>query len=201
MKQSGASQLGGVPVINLAEAPGERAAWDRPRVVVYLWAICELIFVTNAWQVSSGLRIWMLRKFGAEIGRDVIFRPRTRVKFPWKLHIGDRSWIGEDVWFHNQDHIYVGHDVVISQGSFLTTGSHAHRKDMALITRPITIECGAWVTARCIVTGGTHLGVSTLLTPGTVVAGQNIPAGEIWGSSPATFMGIRFKTNSEGKNE
>ena len=84
---------GGIPVINLAEAPGERATWDRPRAVVYLWAIFELIFVTNPWQISSGLRVRVLRLFGAEIGSGVVFRPRTRVKFPWKLHVGDRSWI------------------------------------------------------------------------------------------------------------
>ena len=133
-----------VPVIDLSTAPGERLAWDRPTWLVYLWGICELLFVTNPWQISSGLRIRVLRAFGAEIGSHVVFRPRTRVRFPWKLHIGDRSWIGEGVWFHNQDHVYVGSDVVISQETMLTTGSHAHRRDMALLTRPIRVEDGAW---------------------------------------------------------
>lgn len=180
-----------VPVINLADAPGERAAWDRPRSVVYLWAICELLFVTNAWQISSALRVWILRKFGAEIGREVIFRPRTRVKFPWKLHIGDRSWIGEGVWFHNQDHIYIGHDVVISQDTFLTTGSHAHRRDMALITRPIRIREGAWITARCVVLGGTDFGRSALASPTTVVSGI-VPSNAIVSGNDCALIGTRF---------
>lgn len=176
-----------IPVINLAEAPGEREAWDRPRAVIYLWAICELLFVTNAWQISSSLRIWILRKFGAEIGRSVIFRPRTRVKFPWKLHIGDRSWIGEGVWFHNQDHVYVGHDVVISQETFVTTGSHAHRKDMALLTSPIHIEPGVWVTARCIVLGGSRIGRSAVISPASVVRGV-VPANTIVNSHTNTSV-------------
>jgi putative colanic acid biosynthesis acetyltransferase WcaF len=177
-----------IPVIDLSRAPGERAAWGRPALVVYLWAIVELLFVTNPWQISSGLRVRALRLFGAKIGKGVIFRPRTRVKFPWKLRIGDRSWIGEGVWFHNQDHIEVGHDVVISQETFLTTGSHAHRRDMALITRPITIEPGAWVTSRCIVLGGVHIGRSALVTPGTVVTGT-VPANTIWNGAA---VGPRF---------
>lgn len=181
-----------VPVINLADAPGEREAWDRPRVVVYLWAICELLFVTNAWQISSALRIWILRKFGAEIGRGVIFRPRTRVKFPWKLHIGDRSWVGEGVWFHNQDHIYLGHDVVISQETFLTTGSHAHRRNMALITRPIRIDEGAWITSRCVVLGGARIGRSALVHPLTVVAGVVHPNTVVAGPH-AQSIGRRFE--------
>lgn len=166
------SSSSGVPVINLSDAPGKREAWDRPRAIVYLWAIFELLLVTNAWQISSKLRVWVLRKFGAEIGNDVVFRPRTRVKFPWKLHIGEHSWIGEGVWFHNQDHIYVGHDVVISQETFLTTGSHAHRRDMALITRPIHVEPGAWVTARCVVLGGSLIGRSAVISPNSVVRGE-----------------------------
>ncbi|KFF58041.1 acetyltransferase [Cryobacterium sp. MLB-32] len=161
-----------IKVIRLRDAPGERAAWDRPKAIVYLWAIVELLFVTNPWQISSELRIQALRLFGADIGAGVIFRPRTRVKFPWKLHIGADSWIGEGVWFHNQDHIHVAHDVVISQEVFLTTGSHAHRRDMALLTRPIHIESGAWITSRCIVLGGSHIGISALITPLTVVSGD-----------------------------
>ena len=180
-----------VPVIDLSQAPGERTAWDRPRWMVYLWAICELLFVSNAWQISSGLRITVLRVFGAQIGQDVVFRPRTRVKFPWKLHIGDRSWIGEGVWFHNQDHIHIANDVVLSQETFLTTGSHAHRRDMALITRPIHIEAGAWITSRCVVLGGTRVGRSALARPMTVVSGD-IPANAVISGSDATVVGARF---------
>ncbi len=180
-----------IPVIDLSKAPGERAAWDRPAWVVYLWAVCELLFVTNPWQISSGLRVRVLRAFGAEIGAGVVFRPRTRVKFPWKLHIGDRSWIGEGVWFHNQDHILIGHDVVVSQDTFLTTGSHAHRRDMALITSPIQIEPGAWVTSRCVITGGSILGRGSLVQPLTVVLGMRIPAGEVWGGNPIRYVAER----------
>jgi putative colanic acid biosynthesis acetyltransferase WcaF len=185
-----------IPVIDLSKAPGERAAWDRPFWQVYLWAICELIFITNPWQISSSLRVRVLRAFGAEIGRGVVFRPRTRVKFPWKLHIGDRSWIGEGVWFHNQDHVYVGHDVVLSQEAFLTTGSHAHRRDMALITRPIRIDDGAWVTSRCVVLGGSHIGRSALLRPMSLVDGCVIPTGEVWGGNPLSFVASRFPTSA-----
>jgi putative colanic acid biosynthesis acetyltransferase WcaF len=184
-----------VRVINLARAPGGKLSWDRPRAVVYLWAIVELIFVTNAWQVSSALRIRALRLFGAEIGHDVIFRPRTRVKFPWKLHIGDRSWIGEGVWFHNQDHVFVGSDVVLSQEAFLTTGSHAHRRDMALITRPITIEDGAWVTSRAVILGGSHIGRSALVTPLTTVTGRVEP-NTVFGGSPGRSLGVRFSPSA-----
>jgi len=177
-----------IPVINLSDAPGERATWGRSRLVVYLWGAFELLFVANPWQISSRLRIGVLRMFGAEIGQGVIMRPRVRVRFPWKLHIGDHSWIGEGVWFHNQDHIYVGHDVVISQETFLTTGSHAHRLDMALITRPIVIEPGAWVTSRCIILGGVTIGRSALIKAMSRID-SNVAANTIWDGG---VVGTRF---------
>lgn len=179
-------------VIRLRAAPGERTSWGRSKLIVYLWGAAELLFVTNPWQISSALRIRALRAFGADIGTGVTFRPRTRVRFPWMLQIGSDCWIGEGVWFHNQDLITIGDDVVISQETFLTTGSHAHRRDMALITRPIHIESGAWITSRCMVLGGTTIGRSALIRPMSVVDGD-IPDNVIAGGNPARVEGIRFK--------
>lgn len=180
-----------VPVIDLSKAPGERTTWDRPFWYVALWSVVELLLVTNPWQISSSVRVRALRAFGAEIGRGVIFRPRTRVKFPWKLRIGDRSWIGEGVWLHNQDQIRIGSDVVISQETFLTTGSHAHRRDMALITRPIAIDDGVWITSRCIVLGGAAVGRSALARPMTVISGV-VPPNAVIAGPHCKQVGERF---------
>ena len=180
-----------IRTINLSDAPGEKSKWGKPSILVYTWYIAEWLFVTNALQVSSTLRVAVLRSFGAKIGHSVIVRPRTRVKFPWNLTIGNRSWIGEGVWFHNQDKIIIGSDVVISQETMLTCGSHAHRTDMGLITRPIVIEDGVWVTSRCMVLGGTTIGASSVISPMSVVSGS-IPPNLVWGSTGS--LGPRFKS-------
>lgn len=180
------------PVIDLADAPGARTAWGRPKPVMYIWAACELIFVTNPWQISSRVRIAILRAFGAKIGQGVSFRPRTKVKCPWKLEVGDGSWIGEGVWFHNQDRIVVGANVVISQETFLTTGSHRVRSDMGLITSPITVEDGAWITSRCMILGGSVIGTSALVQPMTLVKGT-VPPNAVFGQDrKAEVIGKRF---------
>ena len=183
------------PVIDLAKAPGAREAWDKPQAVVYLWKVCELLLVSNPWQISSRLRVSALRAFGAEIGPGVTFRPRTRVTFPWKLHIGAGSWIGEGVWFHNQDEIYLGSNVVISQECFLTTGSHRARTDMGLVTSPVQVDDGAWVTTRCMVLGGAHIGQSAVVEPLTVVRGT-VPPNAVYGrpAGPAVIR-QRFPEN------
>jgi putative colanic acid biosynthesis acetyltransferase WcaF len=74
----------------------------------------------------------------------------------------------------------------------VTTGSHAYRRDMSLQTKPVRIGAGAWVTSRCIVLGGSHIGRSALVKPGTVVAGE-VPENTIWGTPhTATSLGRRF---------
>lgn len=184
-----------VPVIDLSQAPGEGEAWNRPKWMIYLWSATELVLVTNPWQISSGLRTKALRAFGAKIGDGVIIRPRTRIKFPWNLEIGDRSWIGEGVWIHNQDQVTIGHDAVVSQETFITTGSHAHRKDMGLITRPVTIDDGAWVTSRCVVTGGVTVGRSALVQPLTLV-NRDVEPDHVVGPAAAEVKGRRFEQST-----
>ncbi|WP_081615839.1 acetyltransferase [Kocuria sp. UCD-OTCP] len=188
-----------VPVIDLTAAPGSGEAWDRSRWMIYLWSATELLFVTNPWQASSSLRVKALRAFGARIGEGVIIRPRTRVKFPWKLEIGNRSWIGEGVWIHNQASVKIGDDAVVSQETFITTGSHAYRRDMALITRPIVIEEGAWVTSRCVITGGVTVGRSALVQPLTRV-GENVPPNAIYGAASPDVIGQRFPQDDSAHN-
>lgn len=183
------------PVIDLAQAPGSGEAWGRPALVVYAWRACELLFVSNPWQISSRLRVAVLRAFGAEIGPGVTFRPRTRVSLPWKLHIGRRCWIGEGVWFHNQDDVFIGSDVVVSQECFITTGSHRARSDMGLITSPVRIDDGAWVTSRCMVLGGAHIGRSAVVEPLTVVRGS-VPANAVYGRAGGPeVIRERFREN------
>jgi putative colanic acid biosynthesis acetyltransferase WcaF len=170
--------MGEIRVIPLAEAPGERSAWTKPKFVIALWYLVEYFLVTNPLQVSSKIRVLALKAFGAKIGQGVIFRPRTRVKFPWNLTIGNDCWIGEGVWFHNQDHITIGDDVCISQETFLTTGSHRYKTDMGLITKPIVIEDGVWIASRCTVLGGSVVRKSSLV-PTNCVVGNHIEAGKI----------------------
>lgn len=80
---------------------------------------------------------------------------------------------------------------MLSQGTFVTTGSHAYRRDMALITRPVVIEDGAWVTARCVVLGGSRIGISALVTPGTVVSGD-VPDAMVYGQQIGAVLRPRF---------
>jgi putative colanic acid biosynthesis acetyltransferase WcaF len=161
-----------------------------------LWILVENLLVTNPLQLSSRLRAWALRRFGATIGTGVVLRPRLRVKYPWRLQIGDRCWIGEGVWLHNQATLRIGSDSVVSQETFVTTGSHDLHATMDLIVEPVTIGRGVWITSRCSVLAGVEIGDNAVVLPGSVVA-RPLPAGGVYGGVPARFIKDRWLTEPE----
>lgn len=169
-------------------SPESQGVRTKSRLYEFLWMLAESVFVNNSLQISSYLRVMVLRMFGAKIGRDVIIR-NCKVKWPWNLQIGDRCWIGEKVWFHNQDVTTIGNDTVISQDTFITTGSH-ELTTMELTTSPVIIGSNVWITSRCVVTKGVIVGDGVVVTPNSVVY-KSISDG-IYGGNPITFLRKRY---------
>lgn len=122
---------------------------------------------------GSGWRAAILRAFGAQIGAGVVFKPKVRVKFPWRLEVGANSWIGESVWIDNLAVVNIGHDVCISQGAYLCTGSHDwSSQSFDLVTVGIIIEPHCWVGAHAIVAPGTQMQSGAVLGLGAVGRGR-----------------------------
>ncbi|MGD0581153.1 MAG: putative colanic acid biosynthesis acetyltransferase, partial [Bryobacteraceae bacterium] len=93
----------------------------------------------------------MLRLFGARIGQGVVIKPGTRVKFPWRLQIGEHSWIGESAWLDDLSEISIGSNCCVSQGAYLCTGNHDWSDPaFRLIVRPIVLCDGSWVGAHAV---------------------------------------------------
>jgi putative colanic acid biosynthesis acetyltransferase WcaF len=134
-----------------------------------LWYFFNIFFFKNTLNVFSGLKVRLLRLFGSQIGEGVVIKPGVNIKYPWKLFIGDHTWIGENVWIDNLSDIRIGANVTVSQGALLLTGTHDHTKvSFDFMSHPIILEDGAWIGAKAIVTGGvtchTHsiLGINSL---------------------------------------
>jgi putative colanic acid biosynthesis acetyltransferase WcaF len=178
------------PTIDLTRATRGNFKRTWPLWYEFLWMVAEAIFVSNPLQVSSRLRVAVLRLFGAKIGRKTVIR-NVHIKFPWKLEVGDHSWLGERVWIHNQDRLTIGCNTVISQESFITTGSHDLYRTMDLITKPVRIGDGVWITSRCIVQMGVVIGDNAVVTPGSVVH-QSLAAGHVYGGNPVSVLRPRW---------
>lgn len=181
--------------IDLTRAGPGNLTRTRGKFTEALWMLVEFLLVYNPLQVSSRMRGWTLRKFGARVGANVILRPRMRIKFPWNLQIGDNSWIGEGAWIHNQGLVVIEDNVVVSQEAFITTGSHDTQESMDLAIKPVHVRRGAWITARCIVLQGVEIGENTVVSAGSVV-NSSLPPSCIYGGNPAKFIRRRWPDKS-----
>ncbi|MFN8255340.1 MAG: WcaF family extracellular polysaccharide biosynthesis acetyltransferase [Bacteroidales bacterium] len=150
-----------------------------------LWYFVNAIFFINPLNPSSGLKIVLLRLFGARIGKGVVIKPAVNIKYPWKLKIGDYSWIGEKVWIDNLDNVIIGDNCCISQGAMLLTGNHDFAKStFDLKTGPIILENGVWISARSILTMNTKCFSHSVLLAGSVLR-TNMEAYSVYSGNPA----------------
>ena len=140
-----------------------------------LWMFAQA-WLLSSWLPGSGWRVRLLRAFGAKIGQGVVIKPHVRVKFPWRLAVGDHVWLGEDVWIDNLDRVEIGAHSCLSQGAYLCTGSHDWTDPtFSLVTRPIVIGQGCWVGAQASLAPG------AVMEDGAVLAMASLGTGRLAG--------------------
>ena len=117
----------------------------RSIVVRAVWLVCEALVFLNPVVTSYRAKRVLLRSFGARLGAGVVIKPGVHIKHPWRLAVGDQSWIGERVWIDNLADVSIGRNCCVSQGAYLCTGNHDWGDPgMGLFARGITVEDGAW---------------------------------------------------------
>lgn len=138
-------------------------------------------------------RNWLLRLFGAKVGKGVQIRASAKFTYPWKVEIGDYSWIGDHAEFYSLDYIRIGANCVVSQYAYLCTGSHdIHDPSFGLITKPIEIKDGAWVASHAFVYPGITIHEMAVVCARSTVT-RDVPTNEVHAGYPARFLKERFK--------
>jgi putative colanic acid biosynthesis acetyltransferase WcaF len=164
----------------------------RPFVVRACWVIVEALVLLNPVVTSYRIKRAALRAFGARIGRNVVVKPNVHVKYPWRLEVGDNSWLGERSWIDNFVTVRVGANCCISQGAYLCTGNHdwsdpAFRR----IVEGIVVEDGAWIGAFARIAPGVTVGRGAVVALGAVLAEDAAPSG-VYVGNPA----VRTRTRT-----
>lgn len=149
------------------------------------WYFTNILFFKNTLNISSGLKVFLLKLYGANIGKGVVIKPAVNIKYPWKLQVGNNSWIGEQVWVDNLSDVLVGESVTLSQAAMILTGSHDHTKEtFDFISLPVVLEDGVWIGARAVVYGGVTCFTHSILGI-NAVAESNLEAYTIYKGNPA----------------
>ncbi|MDF5720663.1 MAG: WcaF family extracellular polysaccharide biosynthesis acetyltransferase [Rhizonema sp. PD37] len=150
-----------------------------------LWYFVGTTLVQSYWLPMSTFKVGILRLFGAKIGQGVRIKPGLRVKFPWRLTVGDCVWIGEDAWLDNIAPITIESHVCLSQGIYLCTGNHNwNHPHFQLTSAPIHIQESSWIAAKSVIGPGVTVGRGAVLTLGGVT-GHSLEPMTIYAGNPA----------------
>jgi putative colanic acid biosynthesis acetyltransferase WcaF len=140
------------------------------RIIQGLWLVVSWAFFTTYFPWPSLLKKGLLILFGAEIGSNLVIRPNVFIKLPWKLHLGDNTWIGYGVFIDNEDDVYVEESVCISQKVSIFTGSHNFRdENFAYVGKCVRIQAGSWVAANSLILPGSDISRGSFIKAGSVV--------------------------------
>jgi putative colanic acid biosynthesis acetyltransferase WcaF len=160
----------------------------RNAFICQLWWIVQDTLFRWSPQPMYGFRRWLLTLFGAKIGKNVLLRPTVKTTYPWKLTIGDNSWIGDDVHLYTLGEIVIGSSVCVSQDSYLCTGSRDPGQiNFPIYAKPIVIKDQAWVAADVFIMPGITIGTGALVGVRSVVT-ADVPPLAVAVGSPAKVI-------------
>lgn len=154
----------------------------REKIARVLWGIISIAFRCSPRNFFSWRR-FLLRCFGARIGKHVHFYNTSRIYFPWNLSVGDWSAVGEEAYIYNLGQVTIGSSVTISQRAHLCAGTHDYTDPtMPLLKQPITVQDNSWICADAFIGPGVEIGEGAVVgaravavkdvAPWTVVAGN-----------------------------
>jgi putative colanic acid biosynthesis acetyltransferase WcaF len=135
----------------------KKSTHDTYFLKFFFWYVFSALFF-NSFIPGSKIRVFILKLFGCRIGKNIIIKPYVKIKYPWKLIIGDYCWIGEEVWIDNISRVTIGSNTCISQGVYICTGSHDFYDDeFRLLIADIEIGSSCWIAAKSLIGPGVKI--------------------------------------------
>ncbi len=164
---------------------------ERGRLWEMTWLITQAIFFDTSIPWPYFLKRFLLRRFGAKIGKGVVLRTRIYIHSPWHLSIGDHCWVGDGCQLLTtaritfEDHVALAHEVYVAAG-----GHDIQSATMAPDNQPILIKSGCWITSRAFIGPGVTIEEDVVVAGGAVVV-KDVEASIVVGGNPAKKIADR----------
>ncbi len=156
----------------------------RNRICRVVWGIANVLFFRFTPKPFHRWRAFILRCFGAKVGKGVHVYPYVQIWAPWNIVLEDQCGIASGAILYSQDKITIGSRSVISQRAHLCAGTHDYsRHGFPLVTAPITIGNNVWIAAEAFVHPGITIGNGSVIGARSVV-NKDIPEWMICSGNP-----------------
>jgi putative colanic acid biosynthesis acetyltransferase WcaF len=155
------------------------------RALRLLWGITYILLFRYSPRPFHAWRSFLLRCFGAAIGKQCHIYPKATIWAPWNLICEDVATIADEAIIYNVASVFLGSHAIVSQQAYLCSASHDYQNpNFPLIAAPIRIGAYAWVCARATVQMGVTLGEGAVLGLGAI-ATKNLESWSVYAGIPA----------------
>lgn len=162
------------------------------KLILLVWGIVQSTLFALSPQFMYGWRRLLLNLFGARLGKNVVIRPSVKIIYPWKLSIGDYSWIGDDVTLYTIGEINIGSDTVISQKSYVCAGGHDYKSpSFDTYAKGISIGNKVWIATDVFIAPGITISDGAIVGARSSVF-EDLPENMICFGNPAKAIKSRF---------
>ncbi|PPD19158.1 MAG: putative colanic acid biosynthesis acetyltransferase [Methylobacter sp.] len=121
----------------------------KNRLKRVLWGFANFLLFRFTPKPFHAWRVFILRCFGAKLGKHCHIYPKAIIWAPWNLEMHDHACLADNVICYSQAKIILYERAIVSQGAHLCTGSHDYNDpDFTLFAKPIIIEKDAWICAE-----------------------------------------------------
>jgi putative colanic acid biosynthesis acetyltransferase WcaF len=157
----------------------------RDRLRRLNWNICWSLLYRTSPRPLHSWRSFLLRLFGATMGANCHFYPRSKVWAPWNLICADQVTAGDGAEIYNPAPVTLGSHAILSQDAYVCAATHDYDDPVfPLIAYAMNIGAYAWVCARASVAPGVNVGEGAVLGLGSV-ATRTLDAWTVYAGVPA----------------
>lgn len=153
--------------------------------------IQDIIYVFYNYIVAN-IPSWTIRKLfykcgGMKIGKGSRILMKTVVIKPWKIRIGERSYINEYCHLDGRGGIEIGDDTSISIYTEIISGTH-NSVTFEYEEYPIKIGNRVWIGARATILAGAILEDKVLVGAGSILPKGNYENDLLYSGVPAKYI-------------
>ena len=169
--------------------PSQRPAFSRRnRLARATWAVIYALLFRLSPRPLHAWRSFLLRCFGATLGKGVHVYPKAVVWAPWNLHCADYVGIANGAEIYNPAPMHFGEAAVISQDSYICGATHDYNDPtFPLLAYEMHLGARCWICARASVAPGITVGEGAVLGLGSV-ATRSLEPWTVYGGAPAIVI-------------
>jgi putative colanic acid biosynthesis acetyltransferase WcaF len=161
------------------------------------WSIVWALLYRPSPRPFHAWRAFLLRCFGATLGPNCHFYPKSRIWAPWNLVCADGASLGDEAELYNPSPLSMGSHAIVSQQAYICGATHDYNDPaFPLISFPMSVGAYAWVCARASVSPGVNVGEGAVLGLGSV-ATRDLEPWTVYAGVPAKPIKRRVRPEQD----